>query len=123
MTSYLLFEELIFREFYFSELNKTLSTRQAAIVSSILFACMHLPQDIFVGEPRGMLGHLIFTFVLGLILCFIYRKTNNLLIIVMLHLTNNLLNVNYMIIEVLLLFIIMYIRKQHSKDTMQNKTA
>jgi membrane protease YdiL (CAAX protease family) len=61
-----LFEETIFRGFFFTGLRQKLGWKKAALVTSALFAFCHL-----------QLAALIPTFVIGLIFCYLYQRSES----------------------------------------------
>lgn len=72
-------EELLFRGIIFNKLNIKMNFVYAMIISSLLFSLFH-----------GF-GRLLTTFLCGLILCVIYLKTDNILIPIFIHISNNLI--------------------------------
>lgn len=71
-------EETLFRGLLFGSLTKRFSAVWAAIVSSAIFAVLH-----------GQLNVMIYTFCLGLILCWLYKRSGSILPGILLHLLNN----------------------------------
>lgn len=71
-------EETIFRGYLFPALSKRLGIKGGAVVSSLIFGLSHL--QVNVG---------IYTFVLGLLLCWLYVKTKSIIPGVILHTINN----------------------------------
>lgn len=74
-------EELFFRKMLFSRLLKKYSFGISAIVTSILFAFIHIPNWL----------NLVPTFLFGIICCWIYVKTKNILYPILLHFAGNLI--------------------------------
>lgn len=75
-------EELWFRGFEFSILGRRFGVVAGALISSITFGLAH-----------GQINVALVTFVMGLYLCFVYRKTGSLLPSMALHALNNTLAV------------------------------
>jgi membrane protease YdiL (CAAX protease family) len=73
-------EETIFRGFMFPALAKRMGVVWGAVVSSVVFGLAHGQANIGV-----------YTFVLGLLLCFLYVRTKSIVPGVMLHMVNNFL--------------------------------
>ncbi len=71
-------EETLFRGLLFGSLANRFSAILAAIVSSAIFAVLH-----------GQLNVMIYTFCLGLILCWLYKRSGSILPGILLHLLNN----------------------------------
>lgn len=74
-----IFEELFFRKFLFTELQKKYSLNLSILISSICFAIVHLPNY----------GNLIPVFILGILSCIIYNRTKNILYSMILHFFSN----------------------------------
>lgn len=74
-------EELLFRKFIFSHLLRKHSLPVSAVISSLCFALIHLPNY----------RNLFPTFFFGIIACLIYNKTRNILYPVILHFLSNFL--------------------------------
>lgn len=74
-------EEIIFRGVIFNEAAKYKGGTFPIIISALLFGLAH-------GEPV----QIVYTFISGLILGFIYSKTHSLPIVMFLHMVNNLLS-------------------------------
>lgn len=73
-----IFEEVIYRGIILEQLNRRYGMIKAIVVSSLLFGIMHLNIE------QGING-----FFIGMVLGFIYIKTNSLLLSIFLHLANN----------------------------------
>jgi membrane protease YdiL (CAAX protease family) len=71
-------EETIFRGFMFPALAKRVGVMGGAILSSILFGIAHWQANIG-----------IYTFVLGLLLCFMYVRLRSIVPGILLHMLNN----------------------------------
>lgn len=71
-------EETVFRGFLFPALSKRYGLVFGAIVSSAFFGLAHLQGNVTV-----------YTFVLGLLLCFLYRRTGSIIPGMVLHMANN----------------------------------
>ena len=85
-----IYEEMFYRIIIFTKLKKRYSLVQSMFISSFFFAFGHLDFSI----------HLLSFFVLGLILSYVYHKTNSILTIVLLHSFYNILNKSQKFIEV-----------------------
>lgn len=72
-------EEIFFRGIIFDSILKEFSLKTALIISSILFAIMHI-------MPFAILA----TFIMGIGFGFIYYKTKSIIICILAHMTNNL---------------------------------
>lgn len=79
-------EELVFRGLLYERLSVKWSTRNAALVSSLIFGLLH---------AEAWLGAGLF----GLLMCLVYHHTKNLWIPIILHMTNNLIVVLLMYFE------------------------
>ncbi len=86
-------EELFYRGYLYSALRRR-GYLTAALVSSLLFGVRHMTH--FVGLPSyplvAGLSWAIFAFGFGLIECYLYERTESLLLCMILHLTTNLLS-------------------------------
>jgi membrane protease YdiL (CAAX protease family) len=71
-------EETVFRGFVFPAFAKRWGVIWGAVASSVLFGLAHLQQNISV-----------YTFLLGLVLCFLYLRTKSIIPGVFLHMINN----------------------------------
>lgn len=78
-----IFEELIYRDFIFRKLNY-FDSRFALIISSLLFALSH-----------GNIGQFISSFILGMLLCYVYLITGSIKISIFLHMVNNFYTIFY----------------------------
>ncbi|NHC43594.1 CPBP family intramembrane metalloprotease [Bacillus sp. MM2020_1] len=73
-------EELIFRGYLFNKWSETMGIKKSILLSSVLFALLHLNSN-FIG-----------LFICGLFYCIIYLKTKNLLVPILCHMLNNILS-------------------------------
>ncbi|HLZ15192.1 MAG TPA: CPBP family intramembrane glutamic endopeptidase [Candidatus Saccharimonadales bacterium] len=90
-------EELMFRGFLFSGLRAKAPFGVAALVTSFIFASLHLLE----GQGGGLLWVAgIDTFVLSLVLCFVREKTGNLWAGIFIHMTKNTLAFLYLYVFV-----------------------
>jgi membrane protease YdiL (CAAX protease family) len=71
-------EEIVFRRVLFKRLNKRLSFILSSVISSLIFGIAH--------ESLNILGAVVF----GVACCVLYKKYNNLLVPIAVHLVNNL---------------------------------
>lgn len=71
-------EEIIFRGFMFPAFSKRVGMLFGALFSSLLFGFAHLQANVGV-----------YTVVLGLLLCFMYKRTNSIIPGMVLHMINN----------------------------------
>lgn len=71
-------EEIVFRKVLFKRLNKRLSFILSSVISSLIFGIAH--------ESLNILGAVVF----GIACCVLYKKYNNLLVPIAVHLVNNL---------------------------------
>jgi membrane protease YdiL (CAAX protease family) len=75
-----IFEEIIFRGFIFPAISRRTGIIWGAILSSVLFGLAH-----------GQANIIVYTFPLGLVLCFLYFRTKSIVPGIALHMINNLL--------------------------------
>lgn len=73
-----IFEEILFRYDTYNKLQKIYNFKIATILTSIVFALLH----------SGIIT-IIYAFILGLILCYVYKKTKNILYPILLHISAN----------------------------------
>lgn len=73
-------EETLFRGILFGSLTKRFSAVWAALISSIVFGLLH-----------GQTNVIIYTFFLGLILCWLYKRSGSIVPGILLHLLNNII--------------------------------
>ncbi|MEN2768626.1 CPBP family intramembrane glutamic endopeptidase [Ornithinibacillus xuwenensis] len=91
-------EEIVFRGFLLRKLMDSNSFWQANILTSLLFVSIHFPIWIYKGlfELPYILASMATAFVLGIIFGFIYRKSNSLWSVIILHsLYNFLVSIYY----------------------------
>ncbi|MEW8955844.1 lysostaphin resistance A-like protein [Clostridium sp.] len=81
------FEEITFRGFYLNKLSESMSFTKASIISSIIFASVHIP-NLFNGETLNFIP-LMQIFIVGIWLSYIYKKTNSLMASILSHATYN----------------------------------
>lgn len=79
------FEELFFRKYLIDNLSKRYSVKNALMMSSLLFAIIHLPN----------FANILPTFALGLISAYIYLKSGKIIHSILLHAMSNLLVILY----------------------------
>ncbi len=81
-----LYEELLYRRLAIPMFERHgLPTKHAILTSTILFAAVHLPLDIFNGSLAGAITHFLAVFTIGTILGLVYVITRNVLFSVILH--------------------------------------
>lgn len=73
-----IFEEIVFRGFMFPAFSGKVGYLLGAVFSSLLFGFAHLQANVGV-----------YTVVLGLLLCFMYKRTNSIIPGMLLHMLNN----------------------------------
>ncbi len=74
-----IFEEIVFRRVIFTRLSKRLGIILGAIISSLVFGLLHI--------ELAVIGAMIF----GVACCILYRKYNNILIPISMHMINNII--------------------------------
>ncbi|WP_405169602.1 CPBP family intramembrane glutamic endopeptidase [Paenibacillus sp. FSL H3-0286] len=67
-------EELICRKFLLIKINKYINWWLAAIISSLIFSLLHF-------NPVGLIGYVF----IGIVWCYYYRKSNNILVPILSH--------------------------------------
>ncbi|HDR6317452.1 TPA: CPBP family intramembrane metalloprotease [Bacillus thuringiensis] len=72
-------EELLFRGIFFTKLSQRFSTRSSAVISAAIFT---------LGHPLTV-GSVLYIFGMGVCLAYTYKKTNNLLVPIGIHVLNN----------------------------------
>jgi membrane protease YdiL (CAAX protease family) len=78
-------EELVFRVVLFSEFKKGHSFWKAVLLSSIIFALPHL-LNASSWATLGMAAiQTVYSFLLGILLCFLYETSNNIILPIVLH--------------------------------------
>ncbi|MFW9930669.1 MAG: lysostaphin resistance A-like protein, partial [Candidatus Thorarchaeota archaeon] len=87
-----IFEEIVYRRLLISLLEKNhLLPLTTVVISSILFAFTHLPDDLLYGNISGAITHITGVFLLSMILGFAYLLTRNVLFPIIIHAFSNLL--------------------------------
>lgn len=95
-----LYEEIVFRGFLFVQLLLHFSSRfsrrwvsltSALVLSQAIFALSHVPNRLFVGEYTlsDTLYNQLPLFIFGLLFAFVYLRTRNLLLVVVIHALGN----------------------------------
>ncbi|SIR78003.1 hypothetical protein SAMN05878494_4707 [Bacillus cereus] len=74
-----IWEELLFRGIFFTKLSQRFSTRSSAVISAFIFT---------LGHPLTV-GSVLYIFGMGVCLAYTYKKTNNLLVPIGIHVLNN----------------------------------
>ncbi|HDR7914461.1 TPA: CPBP family intramembrane metalloprotease [Bacillus wiedmannii] len=72
-------EELLFRGIFFTKLSQRFSTLSSAVISAVIFT---------LGHPLTV-GSVLYIFGIGICLAYTYKKTNNLLVPIGIHILNN----------------------------------
>ena len=67
-------EEIVFRRFVFNRMRESVNYLVAAVLSSLNFVVIH-----------GNMIQMVFAFTIGMLLCYIYEKYNNLIAPIFLH--------------------------------------
>ena len=67
-------EELVFRRFVFKRMRENVNYITATVLSSLIFGVVH-----------GNMVQAVFAFIIGIILCYVYEKFNNLIVPIFLH--------------------------------------
>ena len=106
-------EEIIFRGIIFNEADKYKGGAFPIIISALLFGLAHM-------QPI----QIVYTFIVGLIFGFVYSKTHSLLIVMFLHMLNNLLTLFpepfstfISIIQILCIIPMIYLLKKLYKES------
>jgi len=85
-----IFEELIYRRMLIPALEyRGMAPTAAVIASSLGFALIHVPNDLFNGSPGYVVTHFITTFTIGLMLGFVYVFTRSVIYPMIIHGFNN----------------------------------
>ncbi|MFX1418232.1 MAG: lysostaphin resistance A-like protein [Promethearchaeota archaeon] len=80
------YEELIYRRLLIPLLEKRgMSPSPAILLSSLLFAFAHLPDDLISANPTGTIMHILAVFIIGMSLGLIYVLTRNILYPILIH--------------------------------------
>ncbi|EEL79786.1 CAAX amino terminal protease [Bacillus cereus AH1271] len=74
-----IWEDLLFRGIFFTKLSQRFSTRSSAVISAFIFT---------LGHPLTV-GSVLYIFGMGVCLAYTYKKTNNLLVPIGIHVLNN----------------------------------
>ncbi|PDZ06489.1 CPBP family intramembrane metalloprotease [Bacillus cereus] len=74
-----IWEELLFRGIFFTKLSQRFSTFSSAVISAFIFT---------LGHPLTV-GSVLYIFGMGVCLAYTYKKTNNLLVPIGIHVLNN----------------------------------
>ncbi|HDR4423336.1 TPA: CPBP family intramembrane metalloprotease [Bacillus cereus] len=74
-----IWEELVFRGMFFMKLSQRFSTLSSAVISASIFT---------LGHPLTV-GSVLYIFGIGICLAYTYKKTNNLLVPIGIHVLNN----------------------------------
>ena len=85
-------EELVFRSLLFNQFRKTLSFLKSALFSSLIFSVIHLFNITGVDTIVPSLIQVVYSFGLGMILCYMYETGQNYLLIIVFHFLFNFLN-------------------------------
>lgn len=82
-------EEILFRGFIQNSLLKYFSFAKSNVIQAFLFMCAHFAWIYFFGLTSGVIRNFASTFIVGLVLGFVTRKTNSILPGMFWHLVNN----------------------------------
>ncbi len=74
-----IWEEIVFRGMFFAKLSQRFSTLSSAVISAFIFT---------LGHPLTV-GSILYIFGIGVCLAYTYKKTNNLLVPIGIHVLNN----------------------------------
>lgn len=74
-----IWEEIVFRGMFFMKLSQRFSTLSSAVISAFIFT---------LGHPLTV-GSILYIFGIGICLAYTYKKTNNLLVPIGIHVLNN----------------------------------
>lgn len=103
-----IFEEILFRYDTYNKLQKIYNFKISTVLTSIVFALLH----------SGIIT-VIYAFILGLILCYIYKKTKNILYPIILHMSANFAsifitkyNMLTLLISIIILLFTLYLIKK-----------
>lgn len=82
-------EEIVFRGLILQEINKKISFWKANLITSFLFLIIHFPTWMLTGVFSNFWAH-IYVFSGGLVFGFLFKKTNSLWTVIILHSFHNL---------------------------------
>jgi membrane protease YdiL (CAAX protease family) len=78
-------EEIFFRGYVQSRLERRMSWLSATFVQSLLFGLFHINYNGFPPDPLGLLAYVFFAFVFGVEMTLLYRATGSMLVPVVVH--------------------------------------
>lgn len=93
-----LIEEIVFRGFLFNSLSKRINVVLSALLTTIIFAVMHIS-----------ISTCIFAIFTGLVFIYFYIKTNNLLVSFTIHSACNIMALVVLFVPISILWIIVYL--------------
>lgn len=84
-------DEVIFRGIVLQKLTNVMIFRKANVLSSLIFVFIHFPKWFSLGyfSHYTVIGSINFIFVFGLLMGYIFKKSNSLWPCIFIHLTNN----------------------------------
>lgn len=91
-------EELVFRGFLFNSLSKRMNVILSALLTTIIFAVMHIS-----------ISTVIFAFITGLVFIYFYIKTNNLLVSFTIHSSCNIMALVVLFVPISVFWISIYL--------------
>jgi len=78
-------EEIFFRGYLYNLLKRKYSIYKSVIVSSILFAFIHIVNIFRYGDLWSIMNQMLFAMALGMLLCSVYALTKNILLVGLMH--------------------------------------
>jgi len=78
-------EEGLFRGFMQTRLSKVYSEKKALWTQALLFGIWHFVWHISPFNPSGMIAHVFYTFIFGLVFGYFYKESGNLLPLILAH--------------------------------------
>lgn len=88
-------EEILFRGFLLQKLSNLISFWKANIISAFLFLLIHFPAWIYHENFSFINIDMIGIYILGLILGYVFKKSNSLVACILIHSINNFLSVSF----------------------------
>ncbi len=78
-------EEGLFRGYMQTHLNQVYSGRKANFIQAALFGLWHFVWHVRPLDVPGMLSHILYTFLIGLVFGYFYNKSHNLIPLILAH--------------------------------------